>query len=728
MLSLDMNVLSDILLYGFLGDNSNALSLVGILFIRETEENKKILVEYFDWFLFCKNKSNDTLLYPKDLSISRLLRNVQFQIARYKHSEQGFKIYQAWEKELSEADIHETMLFYSNILMAIKIKIPIKDIMKLICNFYNNYKMIDNNESPLEFQMENETLIEAMLGINISRIETLRDFKDYFDCLSLMDKNIRNNFLTLFSNDISYIYIILERVLCNERDKKQKNWMDTVSVLKNALKFSKIWKNGNLCSCITSFIGLIYHDDLKDFEQSIKILNKGKLDYPNTKNLFSEQLFDLYIFNKKYKKALKEISEVQELLHGNNNCFKPKYNILRKKGEVNAKLENWNESAINYINAASFAEKEKEFIEQANLLGDAGFAYWHDKNYEGMDSCLNHSLKILRPHYKGCSEVKALTSFRMISLVIRSIYHFVCNEPWKDDSIKPWVGICSKTGPNNKLLELDEVPLTAVFTLLCQIEDKLKLPFNALQHEVNRTDKGFVFNGVFVEFEIKQCFREYEFDDILKLGYDLIYFQELSNKMETINHKYWEKTEVEISNVTILNNNLFEEFLIFLMFSATLHMLQDDMYKTSFPIWKGVLKKYNNLSLLKSLNQLITYSEYPPDILLQILKGTDAIGKIIISIFLLKPPYNIEPLEMIQLMVYLYNYFKNKRFSYLSEKLLSYLISRYWSNTYLSPSLLKICSEIDSYKKIEMLLIECNFLYKCNFSEKYLDSFSINTK
>lgn len=714
---------SSIITHGIVGKNASALSYVALAIIRAPTKDRKEIAEYLDWFIYIKPRNNGKYLFPDNIEINSMLRNIQYLLAEIKSPTYALKIFEAWQKEIDDDDNTGKILFYVQVLLHYRVPIALKRIMELLVIL--NKCLIKTKDIKQLYPEVTGLINKIGLGIeaslmatNIQRINNLNDLNDYFDSLSNMPEDIRTKIISLFVKDISYIDLILNRVLWNERDAKRSDWTSFIKTLNKSLDYSKEWQQDNISTCILKYIGLIYHDQLNALDESIKILEKGKKQYPDNRAIFSEQLADIYIVKNKPDKALNEILEVPVNNKYERNCFKPKYTIFRKRGVIYAKLERWNDAALSFINAAEYAEKEELYVEQSALLGDAAFAYWHSKNYDGMDACLNNALKSIRPHYQGHTNIKALTTFRMVALVTKRIIYTLKGQIWENDSIEPWVGICSSSEPNEKLTGLPVIPIIAGLIAIGEIEKILNLPFNVLKHHVDMTDKNVPVNMMFSDFKLINCFRNNDYTELPEITYTLAQFMVSGKNLPESGGNVWDKNECNISEKEICDNECYNETIIYLMYSAIVSMLSDNIDYSIYQTWRNSINKHPIKDEIKEiLTSLDVLSKAPSDVLLERMKSPNNNDKIISSIYLLKSQ-ELTPPQMLQVNIYLYMYFTmNKGFQQLPEKALSYLISQGWivktntrflfnnPNIYI-PQILELCRQRkESYQKIGELIL-----------------------
>lgn len=721
------------LMHAFIGQNGRAISWVAFQIMHSPIQIKEVFVEYLGWVIDMKPRDNNKFLFPNNSIISRLLRALQYSLAEIKSPKNAVEIYELWRQELADCKSDsEKMLFYLQGLLRQQVPLSVKCFMGLFVDVYecmNNMEDITHKYSSSFKGFMGLGFEGSLMAINVQRINTLNDYNDYFNIIKTMHNGIRTKILSLFEQDISYIDLVLNKILYNERDAKRSDWKQFLRVLGGSFGDAKTWEQNNICACIVKYMGIIYHDQLNDLDKAARILKKAKKQYPENKDIFSEQLADIYIVENMPEEALKEILTIPPLSPNVHNCLKPRNDIFRKTGRIYGRLEKWNEAATCFINAADFAEKEKLYIEQAALLGDAALAYWYAKSYEGMNTCLNKALKIIRPHFQGNKDIKALTTLRMIALIVKRISYTLNNELWEDNCLEPWVGICSNSEPNARLTELPEISIESALILLGTIELILDLPIYVLQHQIDMTSRDKPINNMwFTQFKIFDRFRDRDYTELPKLTFELIYFMVAGKKTIDSGVGIQDKIEYSISDEEVCRNACFNDIIIYLMYSAVVSMLADTIDASIFKCWREIINRYPiDDKVTEVLTAVEVLSKAPYDILLDKMEsGSNNSDRLAASIFLLKSQ-EPSPHQMIQINIYLYLFFSHNDngFGQLPEKTLSYLISRNWiSKTNSSflfnnpklhiPQILEICKyDEDSYSKIGKLLLHTSSAINC---------------
>jgi conflict system STAND superfamily ATPase/Cap4-like dsDNA endonuclease family protein len=719
--SIPVDKISAILMHSMLGKNDAALMSIIYNTLQSEENQKNMLYEYIDWFLVFNCTSENSALYPNHPTISRLLRCLQFSIASCKKPEETSAILRSLQEEIQNgANDTEIVMLYATIFKEYKAHIPVNQFFEILRQYSISYKALDEKEDfPFDFPESDLDFgpIASFLALRIQQFKSLAELMTLFHELDSTDEELRTELLSLFQEDVSYIDLMLNQTLWNERDNGRKDWQEFIDSLDTILTLSKEWDCISLCAAITKYIGLVHHDQLDNLDVSIEILSNGKSLYPNYKDIFCEQLADIYLVQNNYEFALEEIMQIPTSCKFKRNCFKPQHSVFRKRGQIFAKLENWDKAAVNYVNASDFAEKQGWSIEAASLLGDAALAYWFFGNNEGMDACLNNALKMIRPFYKGYENIKALTAFRMIALVIRKISFDLRLIGFEDDSIEPWVGICSSSEPNEKLLELVEIPISTSVAMLGRIERELDLPLNALSHKIDM-QKHASSSSLFAMLQIHQCFKNNEFDDLPKIIFSLVKRWEQGLEIMENNGDIFSSSQKEIPEIEVFNSEKYYQTMTYLIYSAAVCLI---FGSTELPHllsrWrKDIPDLPSTAGVIRVIDTFSSYFNAPSDVLLNKLYSKE-IEEELVSAILLLVSDDANPKQLLQRDVYLYSYFiHNKAFCEFPEHTLSALISQSWqpilclrfhfrSPDIYIPQITKVLQKQDSYKKIGELIV-----------------------
>ena len=179
---------------------------------------------------------------------------------------------------------------------------------------------------------------------------------------------------------------------------------------------------------------------------------------------------------------------------------------------------------------------------------------------------------------------------------------------------------------DNFKLELKEIPLATSLGMLGDIEHKLNLPLTVLEHQIDMRNPTSPINLQFTYFKIIDCFKKNDFENIPQLVHDFTYFMKLGQKVMAAQEQIWDKTEIIVTNDEIYTDNLFNEVLFYLMFSATICMLPDNLHTSTFPEWRKIISDIPSKDVIDTLDRLEILAQTPTEPLLDIIKN-DSVNK-----------------------------------------------------------------------------------------------------
>jgi|GEM_PF-2434062 len=668
-----------VLFHALQGKNSG--TLVGLISSFSSADNDLIYAvgKSALWFLTLKVGDGEGLIYPDNQCVSLILRGGQFRLCSAAAPENALAVMDAWEWEVNQVDnkvesLTQKMLFYVSALMTSNVRVPMKRILGFLTDLdtvLTEMKMpefVTAFESAPTFDLpgNGQSLISSMFSVTALRVLGMDDLEQILEGLEKVSNNLRVELFRAFELEEDSSMMFVNGAYLGENRKESPDWKGCITILRKAMSKAGIWGLSSFGAYAARAISIIYDEELGQENNALQVLDEGGDLFPSEAQMLEGHRGNVYLHA---GRDLDAYDCFEKALPRNGDLVSKRFHMymieFRNAGVTSSKLGFWGKAAYYFLQGSLASSKIEEKATEAGFLTDAAYMYWKDGDSDKMLDCLLKSVKILDGLSISKENLKAYWVFRTTANCIGWIKNVPVYKEIPAELSEPLPGYCSIFEPNERVLELPDVPyVLMLFSLV------------VLERNITGGDSAFSAYGTFLESAkepgISMLVNQLRLEDAFSTGDDenltLLLDKQvrsylISKKLHESGRQPWEVSEVGISDEELRNAIVDQGFLYGAILSALVTGFSDD--DVTFALkkiskWRETMQEVcwgvdltNHLDIAQELLESSI-----PDLKLALrASNRGEFVKVLASMILAHHPSECEPRDLLQTHVHLLDYF-----------------------------------------------------------------------
>lgn len=373
-------------------DHTTFVRLVNSL-LTTAGENWPIVAREFSWILYVMTQPGD-VLFPDAAFPNQLLRMFQFRVAAEIQPEEGLRIVELWEQEISsaeESDLTKPSRLMFGISVCIHYQVPI-DGVRFIAFLQEIHQLME--EMP-EFnvpwmQRGAEASSSELAGLGLTNpissffaMSAVRCDKDGFlgemiDALADVPQAFRTQLLDVLQTHPWLASQMLSTIWVREAEKKSPSWEGCLEFFKKVGYHAAQWNCEALVEATARATAVVFEEYKKDPAAALEALNTAKQSLINSSFVIEDGRATTLFHHGDTKAALDIWVKIlpdwppPPSLLGAGTAM----NSCHKAGFAALMLRDWQIASQMYLEGYRRAKLGKQKDYEAGFLADAAYAQW----------------------------------------------------------------------------------------------------------------------------------------------------------------------------------------------------------------------------------------------------------------------------------------------------------------------------------------------------------------
>lgn len=459
--------------------------------------------------------------FPADRMANFVVRMLQFRIAVAARPDLVPRIAKAWDSESARGSGEPDALRERFLLASlISLYYPQLDADRLV--FYlTEVAEIEKRAAALSDDLfpklsqfgewATSDIVTELFRIGILRNATPHFLGRLISAISDATEEVRTRMLAAFRTRPEDGRLLIDGTWTYEQRQDKPNWDECIKALQLSSEAAEKWGLLELAAAAVSAVSVIYDEYLDREEEALGVLAAAEARLGNNR-ILAEQRATVALNRKRYHDALGLWDRLYPLDYPEPTADDLRGMLAaRKGGEAAGRAEEWRRAAGFFLTARAFAKETKHADAAAELLADAGFAYWKDGEGSRAVDCFDEALRLLDTLPDPSKELRSLVAFKRIGHVLV----WMSKAPYHDVTkllAAPSPGMCSQPGLPEEFRGLPQTPAPGLWILLAELEFRHRYGRSIFEEATRRLASSpiLLFSLPQVELDIRHSLREGE--------------------------------------------------------------------------------------------------------------------------------------------------------------------------------------------------------------------------
>ena len=473
-------------LLGWQTHNANLLTGIALSWVECEDPIAISLAEDLRWFAFV-NVSPGKRLFAGNVTLSSLLRLLQFRVASLISSEQTSAIYNAWRWEIENGDHPEPVLHLG--LLATQVLYTTKNTKLPAALWVQSIGhlsefTLDYPDMPLPGILpaaegsdvdylpkwnDPVSAISFICGMNCESVEFLDEF---LTSLGGVVPEMRERILRGFVGCGVEARMAVDRVWLAESNRNAPDWKFCVHVFDRALRLGQQWHCVALADAGAAGLSIVLDEYLLNRQAAHETLNRISVDADMSPHVFHDRRASIFFSEGNYA-AAEEHWRLAFMTWPKPIAPFDTYAAFaaRGAGVAAAKLEKWTVAAAWFRSIIEYLPYQEHTALMAGAYADAGYCLWRAGAKVDTIAALIEAWKYADLLPPGREDFRAFVTRKTIGHVIAWLHGEVSGGGV--NLHEPIAGTCSSAEMPEKMRELPETESASVWFFLTRLESEL---------------------------------------------------------------------------------------------------------------------------------------------------------------------------------------------------------------------------------------------------------------
>jgi hypothetical protein len=417
--------------------------------------------------------------FPADRRVNFLVRMVQFRVAVTARPELAAEIAEAWITESASEStepesLRERYLLASHLclyhpqLTADSLVSHLEDIAKVeTLAAKSDTEVLPTFPQFAEWATSDP--ITELFRIAIHRNPSPTFLSSLVTAISATTEQLRHRILATFRTRLEDARLLIDATWTYEQNQEKPNWDECLTALRLAADAAETWGLPEMAAAALAAVAVIQDEYLDNEDAALAVLADAETRLGGNR-ILAEQRATVTLNRKRYQDAMEQWAHLYppetsaRLADDVRSMFG-----ARKGGEAAGYAGDWHRAAQFFLTARNCAQGASHTADAAELLGDAGFAYWRAGEGRLAFGCFEEGLRLLDSLPDQAGNLRSLVAFKRFGHVLlwvtKSRFHNVTQL-----LALPQPGMCSQPGRLEGYKELPLTPVVGLWVLLAELE------------------------------------------------------------------------------------------------------------------------------------------------------------------------------------------------------------------------------------------------------------------